>query len=157
MIRSDQVRKELAGGVGPGKSPLGFEDGIYSPEWTDRTYQLCLERADEELFQGRRVVVDATFREEDQRLSFLDLAAKKGVPGVLLFCEADPRAVRSRLDTRRHDLSDADWSIHLQAAREWELPGPQSSRKMHVIDTTGVPGRALAAALEILGRDQLVD
>ena len=123
MIRSDQVRKELAGVAGREASPCGFEDGIYSPEWTDRTYQACLERAEAELFEGRRVLVDATFGREGRRQSFLELAARKGVPGILLLCEANPAAVRSRLETRRHDLSDADWSIHQQAARSGNRRG----------------------------------
>ena len=102
-------------------------------------------------------MVDATFGREARRRSFLALAATMGVPVIMLLCEANPAAVRSRLELRWHDLSDADWSIHLQAAREWEPPGPESSRKTHVIDTTAAPGRAVAAALEILRGFHLLD
>ncbi|MGC8639692.1 MAG: AAA family ATPase [Isosphaeraceae bacterium] len=156
-IRSDQVRKELAEAEGEAIGPRGFEDGIYSPEWTDRTYQTCQDRAERELFEGRRVVVDATFGREAWRQSFLQLARRLGVPGILLLCEASPSVVKSRLDARRHDLSDADWTVHQQAARQWEPPGPESCREMHRINTAGSPDPAVAGALEILRKLELQD
>ena len=54
-IRSDRVRKELAG-LAPGATAASpFESGIYTPEWTARTYAACLRRAEALLFQGGRV------------------------------------------------------------------------------------------------------
>src|SRR5262249_39483761 len=47
VIRSDVVRKELAGV--PAQTRLG--DAFYSPDWTDRTYAECLRRADAMLFE----------------------------------------------------------------------------------------------------------
>ena len=155
MIRSDQVRKELAEAEGVKAGRRDFEDGIYSPEWTDRTYQTCLARAERELLDGRRVIVDATFGRDAWRQAFLELATTLGVPGILLFCEAAPSVVRSRLNSRSHDLSDADWMVHQRSARQWEPPGSKSSRRMHWINTTGLPDQAAAQALEILRRFDL--
>src|SRR5262249_52001547 len=45
VLRSDVIRKELAGLVPTEPATIGFEDGIYSPEWSDRTYAECLKRA----------------------------------------------------------------------------------------------------------------
>src|SRR5262249_54499476 len=70
LIRSDVVRKELAASltlrVGIQRTPTRSvsEAEIYSSAWTDRTYAECLDRAEKLLFQGKRVIVDATFREE---------------------------------------------------------------------------------------------
>jgi predicted kinase len=157
IIRSDQVRKELAGVADADTRSHGFEEGIYSPEWTERTYEVCLAQAESELFQGRRVVVDATLRGEARRKSFLDLAARMGVPGILLICQARPAVIRSRLESRRHDLSDADWSIHQRAALGWEPPCPASAQKLYLIDTTRESGQPSAAALELLRCLDLID
>src|SRR5262249_55631567 len=66
VIRSDLVRKELAGvpAATAASGPSAFGQGIYTPEWTDRTYAECLRRAEAELFEGRRVLVDASFAAE---------------------------------------------------------------------------------------------
>src|SRR5262249_54738529 len=63
VIRSDVVRKELAAGTA---------EDVYTPEWNDRTYASCLERAGRVLFEGGRVLIDATFRQEKYRRLFLD-------------------------------------------------------------------------------------
>ena len=82
VIRSDVVRKELAG-VGGMESRSEFGQGIYTAEWTKRTYAECLRRAEELLYSGERVLVDANFREENQRRMFLDSALRCGVPHSL--------------------------------------------------------------------------
>ena len=74
LIRSDLVRKELAGIKTNAATPAGFEQGIYAPEWTERTYAECLRRAEQMLFEGQRVIVDANFRHDVQRRRFIEAA-----------------------------------------------------------------------------------
>ncbi len=148
LIRSDQIRKELAAQsslVGVHRADLDPSE-IYTREWTDKTYQSCLDRADAALFDGKRVLIDATFRQESQRQRFLDLAATWGVPAVLLLCQADPDTIKSRLDKRRDDVSDADWSIYLQAAERWEPLGAPTQRQAHLLDTSRELGSSLISA-----------
>jgi predicted kinase len=121
VIRSDLVRKELTAGELPA---AGFLEGRYAPLVTRRTYEECLRRAESLLFEGRRVVVDATFREDSQRRAFLDAARRWAVPTVFFVCQADPDLSRRRLAERRGDASDADWSVYLRLAEQWEPPGP---------------------------------
>src|SRR5204862_1007368 len=45
VVRSDVVRKELAGLPAGGPSPQPLWEGLYAPEWTERTYAECLRRA----------------------------------------------------------------------------------------------------------------
>src|SRR5207248_8231019 len=114
IVCSDVVRKELAGNLAtPPRSGL-FEEGIYTAAWTERTYAECLSRTEKLLFEGKRVLVDASFREEKNRRLFLDAALRWGVPHVLLHCRAEPDVVQQRLEHRRGDASDADWNIYLQ-------------------------------------------
>src|SRR5262249_38107643 len=119
VIRSDEVRKELAG---ISCSERGGE-GVYMEEWTERTYAECLRRVSLLLFEGRRVIMDATFGLERGRRAFLGEAARWGVPALLLLCRADPDTARQRLDQRQGDVSDAGWAVHQWAVRRWEEPG----------------------------------
>jgi aminoglycoside phosphotransferase family enzyme/predicted kinase len=146
LIRSDMVRKELAA-----QTRSDSED-IYTPEWTAHTYAECLCRAEQLLFQGKRVLIDATFREEKQRRTFLEAAVHWGVHGAMLLCRAEPDTVRRRLEQRRGDASDADWSIYLQLTASWEEPGAFTQRYCHVITTEGGPEEGFSRALEVLGQ-----
>jgi aminoglycoside phosphotransferase family enzyme/predicted kinase len=149
VIRSDVVRKELAGSAAPAHA-LPFDEGIYTPEWTERTYAECLHRAEALLFEGHRVIVDASFGAESMRQLFLEAATRWGVPGVLYWCQAEPEVVRRRLEHRHGDVSDADWSVYLEAAARWEAIGPATSRAVREIATGPGPEQAVAEALAAL-------
>ncbi len=155
MIRSDLVRKELTGAGESGRGAAAYNQGIYTPERTKRTYAECLRRAERALFEGTRVVVDATFREEWTRRTFLDAARRWAVPALLFLCEADPGVARARLEERRGDASDADWAVHLQAAARWEAPGPATREAIRTLSTGGGQERTLADAVEVLRRESL--
>jgi predicted kinase len=129
VIRSDAVRKELAG-VAP-ETRLG--DEFYSEAWTDRTYAECLRRTERELFDGRRAVVDATFKENVRRWGFLGLARRLCVPAVFVVCEANPDATRQRLAARTGDVSDADWRVYQSAA--WDPPSPEVAAALVAVST----------------------
>jgi predicted kinase len=150
VIRSDLVRKELAGLAATAPARFPFGEGIYTREWTDRTYAECLRRAERLLGEGQRVLVDASFAREDQRRTFLDLGARLAVPAVLLVCRAETGVVRRRLGARRGDASDADWSIHERAAERWEELGPTTRLAHREIPTGGTPEEALAHAVGVL-------
>ncbi len=157
-IRSDEIRKELADASAGAAPPTnGFGDGLYTPGWNERTYNECLRRAEELVFEGRRVLIDASFREDTRRRLFLDAARRWGITSCLILCKADPEVVRARLDHRRGDASDADWAIYQQAAREWEELSPQTRQVAHLIQTGGSREQSLAQALEILRECGLLD
>lgn len=120
-VISDMVRKELAGLSPSDSASAAFGEGIYTPEWNGRTYKECLARAKELLLKGERVVVDATFREEANRVSFLELARELGVPFRIMVRTAPDEILKTRLDNRKADnYSDADWEVSQKAARQWE-------------------------------------
>ncbi len=157
VIRSDFVRKELTGAASNGRSLSAFGEGIYSAEWTERTYAECLRQAEGLLFEGQRVLVDANFREEAWRRAFLDAAIRWGVPAGLLHCQADPEVVRQRLASRRGDASDADWGVYLKAVEAWEEPGPRTRPFLQTVATVGSVEQALFQAVEILRQWDLCD
>ncbi|MCS7159124.1 MAG: AAA family ATPase [Gemmatales bacterium] len=134
-LRSDHIRKELAGLQAHDQAATGFAQGIYSPEWTERTYAEMVRRADSALAEGRRVVVDATFSAEAHRQLFLDLASRWAVPLLVLLCQADTDTVRQRLSQRRNDASDADWFVYQQVAQRWQPLTPSLQRQSFILNT----------------------
>ena len=106
-IRSDVERKRLFG-LGPlddSNSTLG--SGLYTPDASARTYARLLQLADSVLAAGHPVLVDATFMKRDHRQPFRELAARHGVPFILLDCIADPATLRQRVAARRARGDDA--------------------------------------------------
>ncbi len=150
VIRSDAVRKQLSGILDQDATSRDFGEGIYSEAWTDRTYAECLHRAELLLTEGRRVVIDASFRAETRRRTFLEAATRCGVPGVFLHCHCAPDVARERLAARRQDVSDADWAIYQRAAAVWQEAGSLTRLRARVVDTTSGRAAALASALAAL-------
>ncbi len=157
IVRSDVVRKELAAAVGWQMDSDEYGAGLYSEEFTGQTYRECALRAEAGLFDGKRMVIDATFRTEIWRSRFLELALRWGVPGLLLVCQADSMSIKSRLDRRRDDASDAGWAIYLETARRWEPLGAQTKQSTRVIDSGQDVAKTVDQALEELRRLELWD
>ncbi len=152
IIRSDVVRKELVGV--PATTPSSAPDraGIYTPELTELTYELCQRRAEDALFAGERVVVDASFAAERHRRAFLDAAAGLAVPGVFLHCQADPCVTARRLAGRRGDASDADEAVARRLAGRWEPSEPRTVAATRPVVTDGTPEEGVARATAHLCR-----
>jgi aminoglycoside phosphotransferase family enzyme/predicted kinase len=150
VLRSDVVRKELAGVRETQSATTGYEQGIYDAIWTERTYDELLRRAGALLSEGERVVIDASFRAEAYRRRFLDAARQWGVPALLLHCHAETQTIRERLARRHGDASDADCEIHAQAAAAWEPPQPATGRLCQTVATECAPNAVLAGALALL-------
>jgi aminoglycoside phosphotransferase family enzyme/predicted kinase len=155
VLRSDVIRKELAGlaAENPAASEIG--EGLYSPEWTERTYGACLSRAEAIVREGGRVIVDATFSRQSVRRQFEELARRWSVPIQFLVCEAAPDIVHARLQARRGDASDADWKVYLNLSERWESPPPSTQRIVRLIDTSGTIASAVERAVSILHADGL--
>lgn len=151
-LATDLVRKELAGLSPEESGGQAFGEGIYTREWTDRTYAECAARARSALFEGHRVIVDATFSEESRRADLLALARRCGVPGLLILCTVDAEEAHRRLAARRGDVSDAGWDVYQRMAAAWPTPRGEVARNARTIDTGGRPEDGLARALEVLAR-----
>jgi len=151
VVSSDEVRKALAG-LSPDESArAAFGKGIYTPEWNARTYAACFARAHDLLFQGKRVIVDASFREVGRRTEAFELAVRLGVRALFLRCAASSQTVQRRLGERSGGASDADWSIHRAAAQAWEADDVSDPRLvLREVFTGGSPPEALATALRHL-------
>ncbi len=116
-IRSDVIRKELAGIDPSQRAVSGFGEGIYTEDMTRRVYEEMIKRAEEIVDRGGRVVLDATFLKRWQRE-----AVKKVFPNALfILAVADEEEIKRRLKDRK-DVSDADYEIYLAQKRVFEPP-----------------------------------
>ena len=111
IVRSDVVRKELAGLDPRAPAPAGIGEGLYSQEMTTRTYDELLTRARLALELGQSVVLDASWTEAGFRKDAARVAETTSSDLIELRCEVDPEVADARVERRRaegRDASDAD-------------------------------------------------
>jgi aminoglycoside phosphotransferase family enzyme len=159
VLRSDEVRKELAGltSKDPGgltsKDPAdpanpAYREGIYDAETTAATYRVLLERAGEALGLGESVVLDASWSDSRWRQTAADVAARSSSDLVELRCELDSHEAARRLTSRKSqgaDVSDATPEVAALMAREFD-PWPSAV----MFDTSVSIDAVVARALEIV-------
>ena len=151
IIRSDVVRKRLAGLPPQASAKAAPGEGIYTPEMSQKTYAACLEGARRALVEGQPVIVDANFRSDRQRHPFVALAQELGVPVGLLICEASEAESLARISARSGDASDADADVYFHAREAWERPSRALAPIARTIDSSGAPEATVAAAKAALG------
>jgi aminoglycoside phosphotransferase family enzyme/predicted kinase len=149
VIRSDEVRKELAGLRPDEPAPAEFGKGLYHPASTAAAYREILRRAEIALALGEGVVLDASWTAERWRGDARNVAGRTSTDLVELQCSAPTdlaaRRIHRRL-TARGDPSDATPEIAAQLAMVQE-PWPTAA----VVDTSSGPAEALVKALARLG------
>ena len=149
VLRSDEVRKDLAGvGHTTGMAgPVG--QGIYDERATAETYTELLARARLLLERGESVLLDATWRDARQREAAGVIASSTSSELVEIRCDASLSVREARVGRRaqlRSDASDATVEIARELAGRAD-PWPTAI----AIDTAGGIDQALAAALRATG------
>ncbi|MFB8754595.1 bifunctional aminoglycoside phosphotransferase/ATP-binding protein [Streptomyces nigra] len=142
LLSSDRLRKELAGI--PPEQPAGaaYGEGLYTREWTRRTYDALLDRAATLLGCGESVVLDATWSTEHQREAAQRVAERTSADLVALHCQVPDEVVATRLSSRAPGPSDAGPEIAAaMAVREPAWP------EAVTVDTSGRLESAVSRAL----------
>mgnify|MGYP001316338933 CR=1 FL=1 len=126
LLRSDVIRKELAGIPPERHQADAYGQGLYTSTMTAATYAELQQRARRLLARGETVVVDASFARQAERQRFLDLAAALGRPAWLLHVHCDRATAVARLDRRLAEGRDASDGrrelVQAQADNFEELP-----------------------------------
>ena len=151
VIASDATRKELAGLPGTPAEPVGFEEGIYAPQVSDRVHQVMLERAAAHLALGQGVVLDASWGSAARRALARRTASWASSPLIEIRCELDPIVAAGRIAARRaagEGPSDATPRIARRLAEEAD-PWPQALP----LDTGRPQAVVIRAALRLVGPD----
>ncbi len=149
VLRSDMVRKEVAGLDPLTPVPAAYGTGLYGNDATAATYRALLDRAGTLLGHGHSVVLDASWTRRCWREEAGALASRAGAHLVPLRCHTSRSESASRIAKRaaaRTDPSDASEQIAdamALTADDWE--------DALVIDTTGPPSASLSAAVRAVG------
>jgi uncharacterized protein len=151
VLRSDEIRKDLAGVAHTERAAAGYREGFYGPEATAATYRELLERARRLLELGEPVVLDASWTDARYREAAEAVARETCSELVELECTAPTEIAAERLRSRgAADVSDATPEVATAMATtadEW--PSAQT------INTTASPDVTLAQSevvvLELLG------
>lgn len=122
-LRSDIERKRLAGLDALAKSGSGMESGIYTRDFSHRTYEHLAGLAEKLLQAGWSVLIDATFIARWQRELFRQLAERCNVPLHILDFDLPEEILRQRVYARSaegRDASEADVSVLEQQLKTHE-------------------------------------
>ena len=114
--RSDEIRKRLFGG-GPGEPAPA---AAYSPAASAETYAVLFNEAQQCEWNGRNVVLDATFRDAaDRRRLLRDVEDPEEYVTLFVWCECSDAVAEARLAARAaegKDPSDADADVRRRQA-----------------------------------------
>ncbi|MFE6828483.1 AAA family ATPase [Streptomyces sp. NPDC057690] len=142
LLSSDRVRKELAGIPAEQSAAAGYAEGLYTPEWTAKTYAALLDRAAALLAAGESVVLDATWTDAAHRAAARLVAERTGTELVALRCRVPDDVSAARLRERGPCPSDAGPDVAAaMSAREPAWP------EAVAVDTSGPLESAVARAL----------
>lgn len=142
LLSSDRLRKELAGIPAEEPAAARYGEGLYSPEWTDKTYAALLDRASALLSSGESVVLDATWSGAGQRAAALRVAERTSADLVALHRQVPGDVAAARLTTRTAGASDAGLDVATTMAAT-EPPWPEAV----MVDTSGPLEAAVVRAL----------
>ncbi|OWZ13160.1 hypothetical protein PHMEG_00013567 [Phytophthora megakarya] len=127
-LRSDAIHSTA-------KQDESFEEGLYSQEMTQHTYDEILKLCVKHLRQGGRVVVDATFRDPDQRQKFFSVARTEGALFAMIMCECNREIIKGRMLARHDGISDATWEVYENMEKTWDFPERYSMAECSVVNT----------------------
>lgn len=142
LLSSDRIRKELAGIDPRTSAKADYQQGLYSPLFTERVYDELLSRARRALEAGEHVVADASWIDANNRRWASELADQAVADLVALHCEAPTAERLRRLHSRGSTLSDATEGISAAMAQV-ASPWPEAT----TISTLRTPQECLDEAL----------
>jgi uncharacterized protein len=145
VIHSDPVRKDLAGLDPTAPARFEFGQGIYSEEFSHRTYQEMRRRTVEFLDKGAAaVILDASYKSAQERARVRDLARAKEARAVFIYCYCAPEVVRERLRERAETGAVSNGRLELLESQKEDFdPLTEADQPRLKVDT----GRELAEVI----------
>nr|WP_178116419.1 bifunctional aminoglycoside phosphotransferase/ATP-binding protein [Pseudomonas brassicae] len=117
-LRSDVERKRLFGEQ-TSQQAGQLQQGIYSGDASQKTYEHLHQLAGIVLRAGFPVVIDATYLKRAQRQAAAEVASATGVPFLILDCNAPDAVIASWLAQRQADHNDpSDATLEVVTAQQ---------------------------------------
>ena len=137
-LNTDRVRKELAGLRPTDRGGRAFGQGIYTAQFTEKTYQAMLDRAAEQLQQGEGVVLDGSYSRRSHRAQVEACARRYHTHALFILCHCSDTEVQRRLALRAQDpsaVSDGHWEIYLRQKESFEPPDEIPASRLLSLNT----------------------
>lgn len=155
LVRSDEVRKELAG-LNIGEHRLEpFGGGIYSADFFDRTYEELFKRAAEFLERGESVIIDASFKKRVYRERAKMVAKAQDSLFFLLETFCPDEEIKARLKERatfNRDISDGRLEIFEMQKDDFEAVSELSPEEHLRLDASESIKKNLQRVMEAIKR-----
>lgn len=129
VVRTDAVRKHLAGIALTARAGAGLDEGLYAPEMGERTYAEALRLARELLTAGWSAVIDGAFATAATRERARRVSHDAGAPFTVLWCDAPDAVLVERLRRRereRTEVSDAGADFLAAHRERYEAPADEA-------------------------------
>jgi len=138
VISSDVTRKQLADIPVTEHRFEEFDSGIYSAEFSTKTYDKMFSEANHILSDGGSVILDASFTKAGERLKAKGLAEEMGADFLIIECTLDEESIKQRLAQRleQGSASDGRWEIYQPQKRAFETVVEVPPQKHVIIDSS---------------------
>jgi aminoglycoside phosphotransferase family enzyme/predicted kinase len=137
VLSSDIIRKQLAD-IAPTEHRFEeMDSGIYSAEFSQKTYAKMYLEAEAILKDGDSVILDATFLSAEERKKGAALAKIAGADFFVIECHLDEANTRQRLSQRLKNtaVSDGRWEIYEPQKRKFEPVNEFPAEMVFTIDS----------------------
>jgi hypothetical protein len=159
VISSDVTRKQLAGIPITEHRFEEFDSGIYSPEFSRKTYDKIFAKARHVLGDGGSVIIDASFIKAGERLKAKRLAEEMSADFFIIECTLDEESIRKRLAQRleQGSVSDGRWEIYPPQKKAFAPVVEASPQKHAIIDTSKPLAENIRQILDLSDKGGEVD
>ncbi|MBN2379236.1 AAA family ATPase [candidate division WOR-3 bacterium] len=133
-IRSDVVRREIAGVSFDEHHYAEFGQDLYSAQTSRMVYEKLCERASKYLSRNQSLILDGTFSKFEDRQRLKEVADSLDVNAYFIRCQASDDKIRAWIEGRKRKdlLSDATWEIYSKMKESFE---PEADFTHHVLET----------------------
>jgi predicted kinase len=135
---SDRIRKDLAGIQANAPQKASFNAGIYTPEFSRRTYDRLLSMTKADLSVGKTVVLDGSYQARHERDLVRELSREMDKTIKFILCSCSDMITKERLALRANDpeaVSDGRWEIYLQQKKHLIPPAELHSDELIKLNT----------------------
>jgi|Deesub1362B_J571_1020462.scaffolds.fasta_scaffold02687_3 hypothetical protein len=139
VISSDVVRKKLAGIPLTARKYEEFEKGLYSPDFTRKTYLRMFEMAEERIKKGNSVILDATFSKKWQRAEAKKVSEEARGNFLCIEVTCPEEVIVKRLENRMRrgsGVSDGRLEIFPEHKADFEVIDEFSKDEHLIVDTS---------------------